>query len=1261
MRSFLPILFLLNFIPLLANGQQGGYGFRPNEGQWHPNVEFRADLPNGKLYIEEDALTFDLYDPAKMAAHMGHPHDSDRTRERPDAIPFHAYKVHFKGSDGPQRIRKDGKSRSYSNYYISDDPEDWASKVHAYQTLTYEGLYDGIDLVLRKKDQPNALKYDLIIAPGADPDQVGFSYEGVEELKIDDEGHLIVRTSVGTVREAAPKAFQQIDGEKRKVPCEYVLEESELSFRFPEGYDAGKELVIDPTLIFSTYSGSFSDNFGYTATFDSEGFLYSGSSAFGNSYPTTTGAYRTSYAGGTGMPNEPGTDIAISKYDTSGSFHVWSTYLGGSSDELPHSMIVNENDELFVYGTSSSPDFPVTPSAYDTTFDGGTGVQMNGIGVDYVNGSDIIVSRLSNDGTALLASTFVGGSGNDGLNTDGDLRYNYADEVRGEIIIDEQNRVYIASTTRSNDFPTTSGSYQEFMPGGDQSACVIKMDNNLNSLLWSSFYGGSGEDAAYSLTLDRNDDLFITGGTNSPDLPTDSNTIQPSNAGGRADAFVAHLDKEGDSLINASYWGTDEYDQSYFVRTDGDDHVHLFGQTEKMDSSYIIDAAYATPNSGQYITQMTTEMDSVIWSTVFGAGNGVIDISPTAFLVDLCHRIYLSGWGGSTNDITGLNNNTGMTQGMDITGNAFRSTSDGSDFYLMVLRDDASGIEYGSYMGGDQSAEHVDGGTSRFDRKGRIYQSVCAGCGGNSDFPIEPDPGAVSSTNNANCNNAVFKMDFDLPTTVADMDHPGIVCTGDSVPFTDQSLAGHDLTWDFGDGDSSNASNPTHVYDQGGTYQVTLTVEDTNTCNLVDSVKSTIEVLADTTRSLGDTLICKNGNATIGIHPVQDSSYSFQWQPSTGLSDTAEPNPVASPDTSTSYQLLLSNGVCTDTLEQTVNVRSPTFSLSSDTNLCPDADSVLLEGRANPSGSIDRWIWTDDGTPPDTLSQGPNENSIEVFPEDSSDYVLTGIEGDCNTRDTVSVKVHSIDATIEEGRTICLGDTVDLEVQASGTGNLDLDWEPDEAIIEGDSSSQITVSPDMNSTFAVTVSNQYCDIARSVTVGVSELGQSEIDAWADDDTIASGTSTEIHAEPDQGYDLIWSPSEGLSDPSSPHTRASPEESTTYRLRMSEGECKRTDSVRIEVYDIDCGRPDLFLPNAFTPNEDGENDVLYVRGKNVREMTLRIYDRWGEKVFESHSQENGWNGTYKGEELEPDVYAYYLEVTCVGGEEFFEKGNITLIR
>ena len=354
-------------------------------------------------------------------------------------------------------------------------------------------------------------------------------------------------------------------------------------------------MVIDPELIFSSYSGSFDDNFGYTATYDSQGNLISGSSAFGQGYPTTLGAYQTTWGGGDGQGNLAGTDMALSKYDASGTFMQWSTFLGGINDDLPHSIICNSNDELYVLGTTSSTNFAVTANAFDNTFNGGTAFAPFGVGTYYVNGSDMVVSRLSVNGDQLLSSTYIGGSGNDGVNTAVGLKFNYADEFRGEIDLDEQGNVYVVSSTFSTDFPTANP-VQPFI-NGLQDACVFKMLPDLSSFYFSTYLGGSDDDSGFSLAFDSANNLFVCGGTQSTDLGTIGVPYQNTFAGGSSDGWIKKIAADGSAQLASTYMGSSAYDQLYFIETDANDNVFVYGQTRDAANSFIINAGFSQPNS----------------------------------------------------------------------------------------------------------------------------------------------------------------------------------------------------------------------------------------------------------------------------------------------------------------------------------------------------------------------------------------------------------------------------------------------------------------------------------------------------------------------------------------------------------------------------------------------------------------------------------------------------------------------------------------
>ena len=279
----------------------------------------------------------------------------------------------------------------------------------------------------------------------------------------------------------------------------------------------------------------------------------------------------------------------------------------------------------------------------------------------------------------------------------------------------------------------------------------------------------------------------------------------------------------------------DEYDQAYFVEIDPESHIFLTGQTE---GTYAVSAGvYSNPNGSQFVQEMSSELSQSILSTVFGTGGSGIDISPTAFLVDQCDHVYISGWGG----IQG----TGSTIGMPITADAFQSTTDGNDFYFIVFGSDFNDILYATYFGGNGTGEHVDGGTSRFDDDGIIYQAVCAGCGGSDNFPTTP--GAWSQTNGStNCNLGTLKMEFDFQGINAEaIVNDSTFCENPPfyVPFYG---SGEDIPyhfWDFGDGETSYLPDPVHQYQEAGLYDIVYIVIDSNTCNISDTAYANVEII----------------------------------------------------------------------------------------------------------------------------------------------------------------------------------------------------------------------------------------------------------------------------------------------------------------------------------------------------------------------------------------------------------------------------------
>ncbi|MBK5286221.1 MAG: PKD domain-containing protein [Bacteroidia bacterium] len=794
--------------------------FTENKGQWENNILFRTDFSGGRLFLEKNNFTYVFYHPDDIE--NLHPHDGKVTTQ----IRLHAVKVELAGGTNSATTGGREEETYHKNFFIGNDQSRWASDVKDFSEVFYSNIYNGIDLKVYSKD--NELKYDYLVHAGSDAGQIRLKYSGADKMYVK-YGLLYMQLSVGTIVEMRPYAYQQINNETIPVECEYFLKGNEVSFRLKE-YNAAFPLVIDPTLVFSSFTGSSADNWGMTATNDAAGNLLTGGIVQGAGYPVTVGAYQAFYAGGGtgGDPTFP-CDMAFAKFNTTGNLLLYATYLGGSNNESPFSIIVDQSGNLAIYGRTYSANFPVTPGAYDVTYNGG---------------ADIVVCKLSPTGNALLASTFVGGSGDEGVNitatftSQPSLKYNYGDDGRGEIVVDAANNFYIASNSRSLNFPTTAGAFQTAFAGGTQDGVVFRINNSLSTLMWSSYIGGNSDDAAYSCYVDASNDIYVTGGTSSANFPATAGTLHPAYQGGIADGFIAHISGNGNAILEATFIGTTVYDQCYFVQLDLSGNVYVCGQT--MGTYPVTAGTYSNLNGKQFIHKLNPNLSSTFYSTVFGSGSANPNISLTAFLVDTCENVYLSGWGRCIN----FNTYNANATGMPVTANAYQpNTFGGCDLYFIVFSRDALSLLYATFFGGPNTNEHVDGGTSRFDKGGTIYQSVCAGCPGNSNFPTTV--GAWSNTNNSpNCNNGVIKMSFGLINIVSSFSPtPLSGCAPFTTTFTNNSSNAGGYLWDFGDGSPQDTSyQPTHTYNNPGSYIVMLVAINNVACNVSDTSFVTVTV-----------------------------------------------------------------------------------------------------------------------------------------------------------------------------------------------------------------------------------------------------------------------------------------------------------------------------------------------------------------------------------------------------------------------------------
>ena len=749
--------------------------FIENKGQWDAHARYVAPLPGGRLFAEADGLTFALLANGGPAQ-LGHQGPKKTTQPADSVVRGHALKLHFEGAR-PATVTAETPTAEHRSYFLGADPQHWARDVRGFRELRYAGLWPGVSArVYESADQH--LEYDFEVAAGASAATIALRHDGARSLKLDAAGNLLVGTSVGTITERAPQAWQlNAAGQRQPVTCRYVL--SGRVARFALGkYDPARPLTIDPVVVFATYSGSVADNWGFTATYDAQGNLYSGGIAFGVGYPTSPGAFQTTFAAII--------DIAVIKYNTSVSgpaARVWATYLGGNSADFPHSLVVNNQGELVVLGSSGSTNYPTTADAMQRSFAGGTATEPLGYGAPYnsPNGTDLVITRLNAGGTALVGSTYLGGTGNDGVlpldvnnspfSTAPQLPHNYGDPFRGDVLVDAADNIYIASHTTSTNFPVARG-FASAYRGGSSDGVVCKLTPTLNALTWGSYLGGSGADAAYSLQLEPSSgDVYVAGGTLSSDFPATAGAYRTARAGD-VDGFAVRIAASGTGLLRASYVGTAAYDQAYFLQIGTDGGVYLLGQT--LGTFPVTPGLYTVRFGTQFIQKLDANLGQSLFSTVFGstspANAGTVNLDPTAFLVDRCDRVYVCGWGGQVNTQSfPYQDANGYTTGLPTTPGAAQTTTDGSDFYLAQFSAGITRLDYATFYGDtapNTEGEHVDGGTSRFDPRGIVYQAVCS-CFSTTGFPIPSGANTYSVQNNSNtafgtsCNNAAFVLNFE--------------------------------------------------------------------------------------------------------------------------------------------------------------------------------------------------------------------------------------------------------------------------------------------------------------------------------------------------------------------------------------------------------------------------------------------------------------------------------------------------------------------
>jgi gliding motility-associated-like protein len=1191
--------------------QYANLEFIENKGQWDSRIKFRGLMNNGAFYLQEKGfrVTQSNNDDLDKLAEFFHGSDkTDKTTVKiitkkskvennstsPETstdkvvVRSHAYDVQFVNAGTPT-ILPDKPLDSHTNYFIGNDPKQWASDCKTFQAVTYHNLYNGIDV--RYYTNEGKLKYDVIVNPSANLSQVAMKYDGVEDLLVRDE-QLVIKTSVGETKELAPYAYQIINGVKKEVGCRFKVSGKLVQF-VVANYNKDALLVIDPALVFSTFTGSSADNWGYTATYGPDQSFYAGGIVFSSGFPTNPGAYQTTYAGGANdVEGIGGYDIGIMKFSPDGANRVYATYIGGSGNESPHSLVVDQQGNLVISGKTNSPNYPTIGTNFGT-------------GGDF----DIIITKLNATGSALLGSKKIGGTGRDGVNINPkyasprgpqSIRRNYGDDSRSEVILDAAGNIWVASCTQSSDFPTINAFQSTF--AGSQDGVLIKASPDLSTILSCSFLGGPGDDAAFVLALNpSNNNIYVGGNTTSTtNFPGDkTGVLNPTFKGGVCDGFVAIVSNDGKSLIKSSYFGTDGNDMLYGIQFDKFSFPYIMGTTT--GDWTVVNAQFSQPGAKQFISKLKPDLSGYEYSTIFGTNSLVPNISPVAFLVDRCENVYVSGWGGEIN--IGQQYPNAGTTGLSVTSDAIQRNTDGSDFYFFVLEKNATKQLYGSFYGQSSTnggGEHVDGGTSRFDRQGVIYQAMCANCGRTAPFPTTP--GVWSPTNGSrNCNLAAVKIAFNLAgitssirSTINGVPRDTSGCVPLTVDFTDTVGAGKSYVWNFGDGSKdTTTTGPTakHTFQTIGSFRVRLVSIDSATCNIADTAYTTIRVR-------NDEAIASFTQAK--LPPCQSTAYRFVNTSIPALNKPFKANSFTWYFGDNSAPVVAGADTIIHTFPGigTYKVRL----ILTDTNYCNAPDSMVANIRISPNVKA-QFETPRSGCAPYTAIINNTSAGGQQFFWDFGD----------GTTSTAANPTHSYPTPGSY--------TIRLKAVDSATCNI-VDSTSLTIVVSSKPTSSFTYSPNPP------LENTAVQFFNTATGATNYLWN-----FGDGDTLKT-VSTNVVS----------------------HIFNETRKYTTCLVAINDFGCMDTSCQDVQAKVI----PVLDVPNAFTPNGDGVNDYVFVRGFGITKMMWRIYNRWGTVVFETSDRKQGWNGMYKGKLQPKEVYTYVLDVEFSDGTKYQKKGDITLL-
>jgi hypothetical protein len=593
----------------------------------------------------------------------------------------------------PQAV---GTPAGGASYLVGSHPDQWRIGVPLFGKIIYPDVYPGIDLIYYGNQ--NQLEYDFVVAPGASWRSIRLAFSGAQAVEIDPNGDLKLQTRGGWLRHRRPRVYQQLASGRSEISGHYVLYgDRQVGFEIG-AYDPAVPLVIDPTLVYSSYLGGSAADYGYSVAVDSSGCAYTVGETWSNNFPLLN-PMQSVQAGDT--------DIFVTKWNAAGTGIIYSTYIGGSNRDVPLSIVVDAAGDAYIAGYTYSANFPITSGALKTTFSGQ---------------SKAFVLELNPSGSSLTYSTFLGGSDND-----------YATGIA----VDSIGQAYISGYTASIDFPVSSNAFQSSYGGGEFDGFFAKLNPSGSQLVYATYLGGMGNDTAYAVALDPAGNVYLTGQTQSSNFPV-LQALQITYSD--SDAFVVKLNASS-QVLYSTYLGGTGSGTGTGIAADAAGNAYVAGYTTAPDFP-VTSGAYQPGNHGSYdafVAKLSPDGSSILSATYFG-GSG--SESTSGIALDSSGDVFVSG---STNSIN-----------LPLQAPVQATYGGGGDAFLVAFNNQLSSLYLSTYYGG---AESETGAGIAVDSSGNAYMTGSTDSGG-STLGIPVTTGAFQTSGQGSFDAFLAKFSF---------------------------------------------------------------------------------------------------------------------------------------------------------------------------------------------------------------------------------------------------------------------------------------------------------------------------------------------------------------------------------------------------------------------------------------------------------------------------------------------------------------------